>query len=112
MLDDETMIKSCWTTATGIAATTGETVDRLIELTWAVARAVLGLPQFALLQSGWAWGIWLSDELTSLPLDVIDDLSDEHQVRSTPTQPSAIHRFVFVMWRGHVSRWALSAERL
>lgn len=95
MLDDPPLIQITWTSATGIRAPQGDDLHRLIEFLYAVARAALGLPRFALLPPGRDGEIALSDALTSMPLDVIDDLWDEHRVRARPTAPALIHRYVF-----------------
>lgn len=95
VLDDPPLIQITWNDATGIRAPQGEDLHRLVEFTYAVARAALGLPRFATLPPGRTGEIALSDALRSMPLDVIDDLWDEHRVRASPTAPELIHRYVF-----------------
>lgn len=95
MLDDPPLIQITWTNATGIRAPEDDNLERLVEFTYAVARAALGLPRFAQLPSGRAGDIALSDALTSTPPGVIDDLWDEHRVRARPIDPELIHRYVF-----------------
>lgn len=95
MLDDHQMIQISWSDATGIRAPEGDDLERLMEFTSAAARAALGLGRFAELPHGRSAQIAISDALVAMPLDVIDDLWDEHKVRARPTDPALIHRYVF-----------------
>lgn len=95
MLDDHELIRIAWTGATSVRAPEGEAFDRLLQFTLGAARAALGLARFAPIATDRATQIALSDELASLPLDVIDDLWIEHAVRSRPTDSSLVHRYVF-----------------
>jgi hypothetical protein len=95
MLDDRQLIQIAWSDATAVTAPKGDALDRLMEFTSAAARAALGLGRFAQLPRGRNGEIAISDALVAMPLDVIDDLWDEHRVRARPTDPESIHRYVF-----------------
>lgn len=95
MLDDHRLIQTAWCDATGVPVPKGDALDRLMEFTSAAARAALGLDRFVRLPRGRNADIAISDALVAMPLDVIDDLWDEHRVRARPTDPESIHRYVF-----------------
>lgn len=95
MLDDPQLLQIAWSSATGIRAPEGEALNGLVEFTLGAARAALGLARFAPVPTDRATQTTLSDELAALPLDVVDDLWTEHAVRSRPTDPALVHRYVF-----------------
>lgn len=93
ILDDDLLLAIVWHDATGIRLSQRRDVGRLVEFSWALADAALG-GRSRSMDSSTLGLIRLSESLTDLSLDVIDDVWSDNAVITTPIRRQ-VHRYVF-----------------
>jgi hypothetical protein len=94
ILDDDQLLTIVWQDATGTRLTERTQVHALVEFSWAVASAALGVHHAGTMLFRTRDLIQMSESLSDLSLDVIDTTWNEHAFVPGAIRPK-VHRYVF-----------------